>query len=197
LDVPDGQAQWAGGIVRAGMTAKFLPRPRYDVEARLTGVDLTQLPIAASVASRLGGVASGTLNLKTAGVGREELLQELSGTGDVHVANLEFRGWDVNASVADGEAHEGVSRWSTGDGDFSIGNRSVALEGVRLDGGAQFTLINGTVSFGRDADLSVETSAGRRAIRNTSAPGQVLKIVGPLDGPRVTRAKTTPREPAD
>jgi hypothetical protein len=197
LDVPDGQAQWAGGIVRGGMTAKFLPRPRYDVEARLTGVDLTQLPIAASVASRLGGVASGTLNLKTAGVGREELLQELSGTGDVHVANLEFRGWDVNASVADGEAHEGVSRWSTGDGDFSIGNRSVALEGVRLDGGAQFTLINGTVSFGRDADLSVETSAGRRAIRNTSAPGQVLKIVGPLDGPRVTRAKTTPREPAD
>ena len=198
LDVPDGQAQWAGGVVRARMTAKFLPRPRYDVEARLTGVDLTQLPIAASsVASRLGGVASATVHLETAGVGREELLQKLSGTGDVHVANLEFRGWDVNASVADGEAHEGVSRWSTGDGDFSIGARSVALEDVRLDGGAQFTLINGTVSFGRDADLSVETSNGRRAVRNASTPGQALKIVGPLDGPRVTRAKTAPREPAD
>ena len=139
LDVPDGQAQWAGGVVRASMTAKFLPRPRYDVEARLTGVDLTQLPIAASVASRLGGVASGTLHLKTAGVGREELLQKLSGTGDVHVANLEFRGWDVNASVADGEAHAGVSRWATGDGDFSVGDRSVALEDVRLDGGAEVT----------------------------------------------------------
>ena len=197
LDVPDGQAQWAGGVVRAGMTAKFLPRPRYDVEARLTGVDLAQLPIAASVANRLGGLASGTLHLKTAGVGREELLQKVSGTGDVHVANLEFRGWDVNASVADGEAHEGVSRWSTGDGDFSIGDRSVAVEDVRLDGGTQFTLINGTVSFGRDADLSVETSNGRRAVRNASAPGQALKIVGPLDGPRVTRAKTAPREPAD
>lgn len=197
LDVPDGQAQWAGGVVRARMTAKFLPRPRYDVEARLSGVDLTQLPIAASVASRLGGVASATVHLKTAGVGREELLQKLSGSGDVHVANLEFRGWDVNASVADGEVHEGVSRWSTGDGDFSIGDRSVALEDVRLDGGTQFTLINGTVSFGRNADLSVETSNGRRAVRNTSAPGQVLKIVGPLDGPRVTRAKTTPRQPAD
>jgi AsmA family/AsmA-like C-terminal region len=197
LDVPDGQAQWAGGVVRASMTAKFLPRPRYDVEARLTGVDLTQLPIAASVASRLGGVASGTLHLKTAGVGREELLQKLSGTGDMHVANLEFRGWDVNASVADGEAHAGVSRWAAGDGDFSVGDRSVALEDVRLDGGAEVTLINGTVSFDRDADLSVETSTGRRAVRNTSAPGQALKIVGPLDGPRVTRAKTSPREPAD
>lgn len=197
LDVPDGQAQWAGGVVRASMTAKFLPQPRYAVEARLAGVDLAQLPIAASVASRLAGMASATLHLKTAGVGREELLQKLSGSGDVHVANLEFRGWDVNASVADGEAHQGASRWATGDGDFSIGDRSVVLEDVRLDGGVQSTLINGTVSFGRDANLSVETSNGRRALRNTSAPGQVLKIVGPLDGPRVTRVKAPPREPAD
>jgi hypothetical protein len=58
-------------------------------------------------------------------------------------------------------------------------------------------LINGTVSFDRDADLSVETSTERRALRNASAPGQALKIVGPLDGPRVTRAKTAAREPAD
>jgi len=28
---------------------------------------------------------------------------------------VEFRGWDVNASVADGAAHAGVSRWATGD----------------------------------------------------------------------------------
>jgi len=47
-------------------------------------------------------LASGTIRLKTAGVGREELLQKLTGAGEVHLTNLELRGWDVNASVADG-----------------------------------------------------------------------------------------------
>ena len=197
LKVTDGRAQWAGGAVRATMLAKFLPRPTYDLHAQLEGVNLTQLPIDASVVDRLAGVASGSVHFKTTGVGREELLQKLTGAGKVRLDNLEFRGWDVNASVADGEAHPGVSNWPSGVGTFAVRDRNVFLEDVRLDGGAQFTLIEGTVSFGREADLAVETSVGRRAIRNSNGPGQVLKIVGPLDGPRVTREKSTPRQPAD
>ncbi len=197
LSVTDGRAQWAGGGVRATMLAKFLPRPTYDVHAQLDGVNLTQLPIDASVADRLAGFASGAIHLKTTGVGRDELLQKLTGAGKVRLDNLEFRGWDVNASVADGEAHPGVSNWPSGVGTFTVRDRNVFLEDVRLDGGAQFTLIDGTVSFDREADLAVETSAGRRAVRNTNGPGQVLKIVGPLDGPRVTREKIAPRQPAD
>ena len=197
LNVTDGRAQWAGGGVRATMLAKFLPRPAYDVHAQLDGVNLTQLPIDASVADRLAGLASGTIHFKTTGVGREELLQKLTGAGKVRLDNLEFRGWDVNASVADGEAHPGVSHWPSGVGTFTVRDRNVFLEDVRLDGGTQFTLIDGTVSFDREADLAVETSAGKRAVRNTNGPGQVLKIVGPLDGPRVTREKIAPRQPAD
>jgi hypothetical protein len=197
LNVIDGRAQWAGGTVRATMLAKFLPRPAYDLHAQLDGVNLTQLPIDALVADRLAGLASGTVHFKTTGVGREELLQKLSGAGKIRLDNLQFRGWDVNASVADGEAHPGISNWPSGAGTFTVRDRNVFLEDVRLDGGTQFTLIDGTVSFGREADLAVETSAGRRAIRNSDGPGQVLKIVGPLDGPRVTRQKSTPREPAD
>jgi uncharacterized protein involved in outer membrane biogenesis len=197
LNVDDGRAQWAGGAVRATMLAKFLPRPAYDVHAQLDGVNLAQLPIDASVADRLAGLASGTVHFKTAGVGRDELVQKLSGTGKVRLDNLEFRGWDVNASVADGEAHPGISNWPSGVGAFTVHDRNVFLEDVRLDGGTQFTLIDGTVGFDREADLAVETSAGRRAVRNTNGPGQVLKIVGPLDGPRVTREKSAPRQPAD
>jgi hypothetical protein len=197
LNVSDGRAQWAGGAVRATMLAKFLPRPTYDVHAQLDGVNLTQLPIDALVADRLGGLASGAIHLKTTGVGREELLQKLTGAGKVRLDNLEFRGWDVTASVADGEARPGISNWPSGVGTFTVRDRNVFLEDVRLDGGTQFTLIDGTVSFDREADLAVETSAGRRAVRNTNGPGQVLKIVGPLDGPRVTREKIAPRQPAD
>jgi len=197
LNVTDGRAQWAGGAIRATVLAKFLPRPTYDVHAQLDGVNLTQLPIDALVADRLAGLASGTVHLKAIGVGRDELLQKLTGSGKVRLNNLEFRGWDVNASVADGEAHPGISNWPSGVGTFTVRDRNVFLEDVRLDGGTQFTLIDGTVSFDREADLAVETSAGRRAVRNTNGPGQTLKIVGPLDGPRVTREKIAPRQPAD
>jgi hypothetical protein len=197
LEISHGRAQWAGGTLEGRVKADFVPRPLYLVEAALNGVDLAQLPIEESASQRVSGVASGTLRLKTSGVGRDELLQRLTGAGEVHLANLEFRGWDVNATVADGEAHAGVSRWTSGDGTFSVGNRSVVLEDVRLDGGAQITLVNGTVSFGRNANLAVETSAPRRAVRNNTVPGYVLKIVGPLEGPTLSREKSALRQPAD
>jgi hypothetical protein len=163
----------------------------------LDRVDLRQLPVDAPVADRLAGLASGAIHLQTVGVGREELLQKLIGAGKVRLDNLEFRGWDVNASVADGEVHPGISSWPTGVGTFTVRDRNVFLEDVRLDGGTQFTLIDGTVSFSREADLAIETTAGKRSVRNTGGPGQMLKIVGPLDGPRVTREKIAARQPAD
>jgi hypothetical protein len=163
----------------------------------LDGIQLAQLPLNSSASDRLGGAGSGTLHLRTAGVGRDELLQKLSGAGEVHLTDLEFRGWDVNATVADGESHPGISRWPTGDGTFSVRDRTVILDDMRLDGGSQFTWVNGAVSFSREANLSVETSAGRRAVRNTNAPGHVLKIVGPLDDPTVSRQANVPRQPAD
>jgi len=200
LDVREAQAQWAGGKVRAKINAKFLPRPVYEIAAELDRVNLAQLPGAGRIAERLGGVASGILQVKTEGVGREELLGKLTGRGEFHLNNVEFRGWDVNASVADGEAHAGVSRWSTGEGSLSLRDSSILLEDFRLDGGKQMTLVNGTLSFGRDADLAIETTSARKSRdRKTSesGTGRVLKISGPLDGPKVSVETLAVRQPAD
>jgi uncharacterized protein involved in outer membrane biogenesis len=197
LEISDGRAQWAGGTVRASMLGKFSPRPAYDVRAELDGVSLSQLPIDPAAANRLGGVASGTLHLKTTGVGREELLRELTGAGKMRLADVELRGLDMNATVADGEAHPGISRWASGEGAFSVKARNVFLEDVRLDGPAQATRVNGTVNFRREANLDVETGLGRHALRNASDPGHILRIVGPLDDPRMSRKELAPRQPAD
>jgi len=56
------------------------------------------------------------------------------------------------------------------------------------------------VSFARDADLTIETlSAGKRRGRTIgiNEAGHVLKISGPLDGPRVSVAKPATPQPAD
>ncbi|MDP9147133.1 MAG: AsmA family protein [Acidobacteriota bacterium] len=205
LVLSDGQAQWAGGTVHATMNAEFIPRPLYEVKARLTGVDLTKLTVTSPAFERLAGIASGTVRLKTAGVGREELLEKLTGSGAVHLADVEFRGWDISASVADGEAHPGSSRWPSGAGTFTVRNRSVLLQDVHLDRDMESTLINGSVTFKRDADLAVETgaatatanTAARKSVRGTAAPVRVLKIVGPLDDPRISTSEIVSRQPAD
>jgi hypothetical protein len=200
LDVREARADWSGGKVQAKINAKFLPRPVYEIAAKLVRVNLAQLPGAGRIAERLGGVASGTLLVKTQGVGRDELLGKLVGQGQFHLNKVEFRGWDVNASVADGTAHPGVSRWATGECSLRLLNNNIFLDDFRLDGGKQLTLLNGTLSFGRNAEIAIETSSarknkGRKA--SDSETGHILKISGPLDGPKVSMEKTGVRQPAD
>jgi hypothetical protein len=200
LDVREAQAEWAGGKVQAEIKAKFLPRPVYEIAADLERVNLAQLPGTGRNAERVSGLASGTLRLKTEGVGRDELLGKLAGRGEFHLSKVEFRGWDVNASVADGAARSGVSHWTTGECSLLLRDSSIFLDDFRLDGGKQVTLVNGTLSFGRDADLSIETvnaQKGKDSRTDDFGAGHVLKISGPLDGPKVSVEKTVVRQPAD
>jgi AsmA family len=197
LDVREADAQWAGGKVHARLSAKFRPRPTYEVTADLDQVNLAQLPAPARATERFAGTASGTVHFTTQGVGRDELLARLSGRGDVRMRNIEFRGWDVNASVAEGEPRTGESRWTSGEGTFTLRDRGIILAGLRLESGRDATLVKGTVSFGRDADLTIQsTSDGRREIR-TVGPEHILKISGPLDIPRVSVENTAAHQPAD
>jgi hypothetical protein len=197
LDLREADAQWAGGKVHARLKGKFLPRPSYEVTADLDQVNLAQLPAPARSADRFAGTASGTLHFTTQGVGRDELIARLTGRGDVRMRNIEFRGWDVNASVAQGEPRTGESHWTAGEGTFTLRDRGVILAGLRLESGREATLVKGTVSFGRDADLTIQTTSdGRREIR-TIEPGHILKISGPLDIPRVSVENTAAHQPAD
>jgi hypothetical protein len=186
--------------VRAQLRAKFAPLPKYDVTAKLDRVNLAEIPAPGRFTERLTGLASGNVHFVTEGVGRGELLQKLAGTGEVQLKNVEFRGWDVSASVADGAPHTGTSRWTSGSGTFTMRNRGISLENLTLESGGEQTSLQGTVSFTRDADLTLETlSAGKLHGRaaGTGELGHVLKIFGPLDGPRVSVEKAAARQPAD
>jgi hypothetical protein len=194
-EVREAEAQWAGGTVRGTGKARFAPKPSYDVSVDFDRVDLVQLP--AAFAARLGGLASGTLHLAAAGVGRDVLLKSLEGAAQVRVKNVELRGWDVPASMADGTAHAGVSRWLAGSGLLRFRDRGVLLDDFHLENGKDLTLINGRITFGQDADLSMETSAAGKHLSDPVGAGRVLKISGPLDLPRVSVENAVARQPAD
>jgi AsmA-like protein len=193
LRVPEAEAEWAGGKVLAKMDANFLPRPSYGISVDLDHVNLAKLPTAGRMVEHLSGTASGNLELKTKGVGRDELLQNLNGRGAMHLKKVELRGWDIPASVADGAARAGNSQWPAGECAFLVRDRNIVLQLLQLDAGREQTSVEGTLSFASDADLSVSTLALEKTKAQPEKPSgnkHVLKISGPIDGPRVTLEKT-------
>src|SRR5258708_31158151 len=147
LELREAQAERAGGKVQAKINAKFLPRPVSAIAAKLERVNLAQLPGGGHNAERLGGVASGTLQLKTEGVSRHGLLRQLAGRGGFHLNKVGVLGWAVNSGVSDGAARTGGSVWATGEAALLLRDSSIFLDDFPLDGGKQSTPRNGTLSF--------------------------------------------------
>jgi hypothetical protein len=197
LDLREMQAQCADGMLRAKLRAAFLPRPSYDVTAELQRIDLQQLPVPANLLERFTGRASGIVHLTTQGVGRDELLQHLAGKGDLKLRDVEFRGWDVNASMVDGAPHQGASRWTSGEGTFLVRDQGIIFPGLRLDGASDMTLLRGTLSFAQDSDLTLQTLVDDQPGSTVPEQGYVLKISGPLDVPKISIERLVARRPAD
>jgi hypothetical protein len=197
LDLRQADARCAGGTLRAKLRAVFLPRPSYDATAELERIDLRQLPTPGNLTARFTGLASGIVHLTTQGVGREELLQHLAGKGELKLHDVEFRGWDVNASMADGAPHEGASRWASGAGTFLVRDRGILFPGLRLEGSSEMTLLKGTLSFAQSSDLTLQTLIDEQNGGGLPEQGYVLKISGPLDVPKVSIERLVVRRPAD
>jgi hypothetical protein len=197
LEVREAEARCAGGTLRARLRATFLSRPSYEVTAGLERIDLQQLPVPSNLLEHFTGLASGIVHLTTQGVGRDELLQHLAGKGDLKLRDVEFRGWDVNASMADGAPHQGASRWTSGEGAFLVRDQSMIFPGLRLDGASDMTLLKGTLSFAQASDLTLETVVDDQAGATLPEQGYMLKISGPLDLPKISIQRLVARRPAD
>jgi uncharacterized protein involved in outer membrane biogenesis len=185
LEVSEVDAQWAGGTVRGGMMAVFSASPKYEIAAEFEGVNLAQVPWAAHWTERWAGTAKGTLQLATKGVGREELLQELEGSGEIKVKSVEFRGWDVASSLDAGAPRMGMSRWASGEGEFAVKDRAVNFEGIRLEGAKGKVELAGTLSFGQEAKITIAEADSREHNAKGSAAARSFEMSGPVDAPRI------------
>jgi hypothetical protein len=185
LDIRDAQAQWAGGNVRGSMQALFSPLPKYEVSAEIENVNMAQFPWPPRWGDRWSGVASGAIHLTTAGVGREELLKQLAGAGDIKLAKVEFRGWDVEQSTESGGLSAGASRWTSGEGTFQLSGQKVSLDGFRLDGAHQRTQLSGTISFGMDGNLTFAPKPRVVPGTRTISQARELRLSGQLENPAV------------
>jgi AsmA family len=197
LNVTGAEAEWAGGNIRGSMKAFFSPVPQYEVTAEMDGVNLAQWPWSPSWDERWSGVSSGTIHLTTGGVGREELLKELAGRGELKLKAIEFRGWDVPSSLEAGSVHAGISRWANGEGEFTVKDRVVSFEAIELDGPRTKMALTGRLGFGQDAKFAfAKLPPGKRGAKMVQA-SRVFELSGPLDAPvvGVVPASAAPQRP--
>lgn len=185
LYVQDAEAQWAGGTVRGTMQAVFSPLPKYEVAGAFERVNLSQLPWPSRWADRWNGFASGKIHLTTSGVGRDELLKQLAGGGEVQLSKIDFRGWDVESSTESGTPHTGTSRWTSGTGDFSIGERGLRLDAIHLEAPHARTQLEGSISFDMEGNLTFAPAARLKPGARTPSPARQLRVSGSLENPTV------------
>lgn len=183
VNVQGVEAQWAGANVRGTMQADFSASPKYEIFAEIDQANLAQMPWIPGWAERWTGVASGTLHLTTAGVGREELLSEISGRGDIQVKNLEFHGWDVASSLESDAPKTGVSRWTSGEGEFKIENRVAKFDAIQLNGPTTKLWLTGSLGFAREMTLSFRPAP---ASTDQGADVGVLQLNGTSETAKAT-----------
>jgi hypothetical protein len=195
LQMEKCEAQWAGGTLQGSVTAAFDAKPLYELKLRANGIALAQVPLAGKIADRFAGALDGTMDLKTEGVGREALLDKLTGEGRIQLKKIEFRGWDVPATFASGALRTGASRWIDGEGMFHVSGRSVEVNHFRLRTQQDEIGLKGSVSFGREADLTLDSTASGKT--KTPRSERIMQINGPLEGPKVAIQSVAPQQPGD
>jgi uncharacterized protein involved in outer membrane biogenesis len=196
LNLRNIQAQWSGGEINGALSAAFSPVPKYEMAASFDRVVVAQTPWLAQFSDHLAGSASGNVELSASGIGRDALLSNLAGKGEIRLGNVELRGWDVGATLALGEWQIGTSRWTAGTGTFHLSDAGFDLNSLRLTSLSGDFLLKGSVSFSQIADLTAESHSNIRTAKAQTAV-RYMQISGPLAEPRVSLERTTVQQPGD
>ena len=74
-----------------------------------------------------------------------------------------------------------------------VSARSVEVNYLQLRAPQEEISLKGSVSFGREADLTLDSVASTKT--KTPRPERVMQISGPLEGPRVAIQTVAPQQP--
>jgi len=184
LEVKDADAEWAGGTVRGDLKATFSLPPKYEISTEFDRANLSDLPWSPRWDEHWSGTASGKLHLTTAGVGRDALLEQLAGGGELRLEALELRGWDIPASLDVGLVRNGSSHWASGTGEFTIKERALRFDAINMESPHAKTQVSGSFSFSQDLNITfASTTSEKRLTKVAVSPANTFQLTGPLEAP--------------
>jgi len=122
----------------------------------------------------------------------DEVLIDVRGAGVGNWDNIvRCGGWDVGASMDSGTLRTGTSRWTAGEGEFTIANRAVTFDSLTLENSHVKTRLDGAIDFSQQLQLTFAPApAEKRAAKSAAAP-RLFQLRGPMEKP-VAAVQLTP-----
>jgi hypothetical protein len=80
---------------------------------------------------------------------------------------------------------------------FFVRDRAIIFPGLRLEAGAELTLLKGTLSLVQESDFTLQTVVDDQTGASLPEQGYVLKIHGPLAVPKISIERLVAHRRAD
>jgi hypothetical protein len=197
LEIADFAGEFAGGTQRGTATVFFQPGPpAFTLETRYSNLDLETLTEGAPAwRDFFSGRLSGELRLSGRGNRWDEIVRQLSGSGQASGREIALRGLDLTGASEETSGVE--TRFASFSTEFQIAKDHVRINELKAApeqssdaaGAGAFRpvswRISGTVGFDRGLDLLVQQEP----------EGGAWRWAGTLSEPRVTQS-STPATPA-
>ena len=184
---------WGGDL--AATAALDAGEDALSVEAKLTGAQLNQAGLSVADLNLADGTFDAAADLTTTGQSQAELMGRLAGTGRVAARDEVLKGFDLKAAddrlrnpsaaslltLVQAGARGGETKFSALTGTIKASGSIFASDDLVL------TAEGGTLDANAAVNLPAYAVDARAALHLADAPGApplVMRVAGPLDGPR-------------
>jgi uncharacterized protein involved in outer membrane biogenesis len=185
-----------GGALDGSIDLKLEVQPSYRVSAEFRNVNLAELAARTfSLEGRLGGTASGSVQLSAKGLSRAALIRTLTCQGNARFRQATYNGLDLVQSLRAGTRRTGSTAVPQASAEFSCGDGRIHVSQLQLlmPGGAYEAA--GDINYQRNVNLEIRAAASQSAGEAKKAqlnPSLTYRLTGPLSAPRLLSALRRP-----
>jgi len=207
IDVDRAKASFAGGSIEGQLIAALGAAPDYETRLRFDRVDFATLAQdVPSLQGKLDGAAAGELTLHATGIGRDALLDSLTGQGSLAAHGLQIRGFNLGVVRADDSPIDD-EHFAAAQAEFRIEGRNVRAAPVRLTKPGESLLAAGSVDFEGSLDFRIDVSASPQAASvrvagpaifadPEASPASAYRLTGSVSAPQLAPYQPSAAPPA-
>jgi uncharacterized protein involved in outer membrane biogenesis len=182
-------AKLNGGTISGGLLASLDAVPAYWLRATVKDVSIEQLAAPnTELHDRISGLLSGDLRLTLQGVGREKLLDSLTGQGSITATRVAIRGLDLAPSADASASPDFAGLFSLVNSDVSLDARKIHFQKLALLDGTSSYEGSGVSDFSRVIQFELWPRVQLPGLKRAGAhpPDRLIRVTGALEAPRVS-----------
>jgi hypothetical protein len=193
ISIRQARADFFGGKITATLDASLSADPAYTFQGRFDRIDLAALGQAVPFLSdRMAGTASAVIALTAHGIGRENLVPSLEGSGTLTAKNVQLSGLDLpNAAV--NESHNfSLAGISSAQGQFHVGEGVIDLRHFGLENSQGRFIADGQVAFSHALDVRILPVFPVTGVALADVPPSTFFLRGSVEAPSVLLQDSVP-----